>query len=99
MAPSIAYSSTTKESIRHGGQFGNLVGLRPISVTTTTTPNNNKTTKTRTKIINKQTKVVKITEHTWEKLRGFSHHYHEQPITYDEIIEELVDFYNNNKHN
>lgn len=82
--PSIA----TKESTKiYPGQFGNLVGLRPVtSIPTTTTPNKTRTKKTRT---------VRITEHTWEKLRGFSHHYHDQPITYDEIIEELVDFYNN----
>ena len=81
------------ETTRHAGQFGNLVGLRPVSITTTTTTPNNKT---RTRIITKtnKTKVIKITEQTWEKLRDFSHHYHDQPITYDEIIEELVDFYN-----
>ena len=53
-------------------QFGNLVGLR----CKTPTPN----TKT------KKTRVVRITEHTWEKLRDFSCKYHDQPITYDEIF-------------
>lgn len=76
------------EITRHAGQFGNLVGLRPVSITDT------KTNKTTRIINNKTTRVIKITEQTWEKLRGFSHHYHDQPITYDEIIEELVDFYN-----
>ena len=80
MAPSIAPKTT--ETIRHAGQFGNLVGLRPISFTTTPT---NKTKKTR---------VVRITEHTWEKLKDYSHHYHDQPISYDEIFQELLDFYN-----
>ena len=74
---------------RYAGEFGNIVRLTPISVTTDdTTKTNNKT------LLTKKTRVVKITEHTWEKLRDFSSKYHEQPISYDDIFEELVDFYN-----
>jgi hypothetical protein len=65
---------------RYSGQFGNLVGLR----CKTPTPK----TKTRTR-------VIRITEETWKKLRDFSCKYHDQPITHDEIFCELVDFYNN----
>ena len=40
------------------------------------------------------TKIMRITPETFEKLRDFSHKYHDQPISYDEIIEELCSFYN-----
>jgi hypothetical protein len=40
------------------------------------------------------TKIMRITPQTYERLRDFSHKYHSQPISYDEIFQELLNFYN-----
>ena len=65
----------------HG--FGNLTNLKPVITTTTANTNKtNDTTKTTKKI-------MRISLETFEKLKNHSRKYHDQPISYDEIIEEL----------
>jgi hypothetical protein len=78
--------------------LGNLTGLRPINATTTINQSDNdddyveddSTTNNTTYC----TKIMRITPEIFEKLREFSHKYHNQPISYDEIIDELCTFYN-----
>ena len=70
--------------------FGNLVSLRPINFGTNTTTTAINTKKCKPP----KTRVVRITEQTWQKLKVFSRKEHDQPISYDDIFEELVDFYN-----
>jgi hypothetical protein len=82
--------------------FGKLCNLRPINTTTNSidqsdkndnddgwkdddTTNNNNTY---------YTKIMRKTPETFSRLRDFSHKYHPQPISYDEIFHELLDFYN-----
>jgi hypothetical protein len=40
------------------------------------------------------TKIMQISLHSWELLQNHSRKYHDQPISYDEIIKELCSFYN-----
>jgi hypothetical protein len=47
--------------------------------------NNNNTT---------ATKLMQISLHSFELLQNHSRKFHEQPISYDEIIEELCNFWN-----
>ena len=70
--------------------FGNLSGLRPI---TTTNQNDNEWEDDITTIL-VILKIMRITPETFELLRNFSHKYHPQPISYYEIFQELLDFYN-----
>ncbi len=78
-----------------------MTGLRPITTTTTTNqPDNNNNNDNEwaedddaTSNIY-HTKIMRITPKTFERLRDFSHKYHPQPISYDEIFQELLDFYN-----
>jgi hypothetical protein len=67
--------------------FGNLTGLRPLNntSTTTTTEHDNDDNKT---------KIMQISKHSFELLQNHSHKYHDQPISYNECIEELCTFYN-----
>jgi hypothetical protein len=79
--------------------FGNLTGLRPVTNNTTNT-----TAPTTNTIIDQDKdedddlpttyKTMKISYNIYEKLRDHSHKYHDQPISYDEIIDELCTFYN-----
>ena len=39
------------------------------------------------------TKIMRITPDTFDKLRDHSHRFHKQPISFDEIIDELCTFY------
>jgi hypothetical protein len=63
--------------------------VRPI---TTTNQNDNEWEDDITTIL-VILKIMGITE-TFELLRNFSHKYHPQPISYYEIFQELLDFYN-----
>jgi hypothetical protein len=83
--------------------FGNLSGLRPIINNTTTTTTTNQNDNDNNKIVEDDsainnntffTKIMKITPQTYERLKDFSHKYHSQPISYDEIFQELLNFYN-----
>ena len=72
-------------------QFGNLVSLKRISTNNTTidqSDNNDYDDDFLTY------KTMKISYNIYEKLRDHSHKYHDQPISYDEIIDELCTFYN-----
>ncbi len=84
--------------------LGNLTGLKPVTKNTTTKQKDNvsmgsndltdeveddSTTNNTTYC----TKIMRITPDTFEKLRDFSHKWHEQPISFDEIIDELCSFY------
>ena len=76
-----------------------MSSLRPIVTTTTTTINNNNTATTTTKkdkTTSNKTRIMRISEPIYEKLKDHSRKYHDQPISYDEIIEELCIFYNKN---
>jgi hypothetical protein len=80
--------------------LGNLTGLRPINTTTTNQSDNNNDNDDEWKDDNDittnntcYTKIMRITPETFERLRDFSHKYHPQPISYDEIFQELLDFY------
>ena len=77
--------------------LGNLTGLRPVTNTTTTdTIINYKTDEEDNGdiAIRYQYKTMKISYNIYEKLRDHIHKYHDQPISYDEIFQELLDFYN-----
>ncbi len=79
--------------------FGNLTGLRPINATTTTTiaidPDDDEIEDDDiTNNATYCTKIMRITPQIFEKLTDHSHKYHDQPISYDEIIDELCTFYN-----
>jgi hypothetical protein len=73
--------------------LGNLVSLREISTTTniTTTNNNNKKTTTSTRI--PKTKVIRISEDLYQRLREHSQKYYNIE-TYETIIKDLLDCYN-----
>ena len=75
-------------------QFGNLTGLRPITTTTNQSSNNNHEWEDDDDNNTCYTKIMRITSQTFERLRDFSHKYHLQPISYDDIFQELLDFYN-----
>ena len=88
--------------------IGKCTGLNPI-----TTINNNITNTTDQKVDDNNneveddsatnnttycTKIIRVTPETFERLRTYSNRLHPQPISYDEIFLELLDFYyNNNK--
>ena len=86
--------------------LGNLTGLKPIISNPTNTTNTTTTTTTLdlendkefdddiTTIDTYYSKIMRITPQTYERLREYSHKYHNQPISYDEIFQELLDFYN-----
>ena len=85
--------------------LGNLTSLKPIATTTTTTTNNNNNNEIEDDVVEDDsttnnttycTKIIRITPETFELLKFHSHKYHDQPISYDEIIEELCTFYNEN---
>ncbi len=89
------------------GQFGKYTSLKPvitIDPTTTTTTTINQSGNNKEEIIeddsstNKTTdhnKILRITPNTFERLRQYSARNHsKQPISYDEIFNELLDFYN-----
>ncbi|HSF51535.1 MAG TPA: hypothetical protein VLA74_12300 [Nitrososphaeraceae archaeon] len=63
--------------------FGNLTGLRPMA------SNNNNDNNDSSSI-----KIMRISYDIYEKLRDHSRKYHDQPISYDDIFEELCTFYN-----
>ena len=81
--------------------LGNLTGLRSVTNTTAAT--------TDTIIVDYEAdeednddiaihshyyKTMKISYNIYEQLRDHSHKYQHQPISYDEIIDELCTFYN-----
>jgi hypothetical protein len=85
---------------RYHGQFGNLVGLRPIK-STTITPTT--TTITKEHILNynnnkkkKNTKTMKISEQLHQRFLNHSRKYYEVE-TYETIQEDLLDCFD--KHN
>jgi hypothetical protein len=63
--------------------FGNLTTLKVI----TTDNNTNKVPKSR---------VIRISEPVYQLLKDHSKKYHPQPISYDDIFEELCNYYNAN---
>ena len=67
-----------------------------LKIVTTTTNTNNTTTKRKTPPPPPKTKTrtMKISEPVYELLRNHSRKYYDQPISYDEILEELCTFYN-----
>ena len=71
-------------STNHLG-LGKRISLRHIVTTTSTVKKHKKTPKTRT---------MKISEPAYELLRNHSRKYHEQPISYDDIIGELCNYWN-----
>jgi hypothetical protein len=91
------------------GNLTGLRPINPIITTSTnTTENNNRTEQhnnnneiedvveddTITNNTTYCTKIMRITPNTYERLRQYSAHFHPQPISYDEIFQELLDFYN-----
>jgi hypothetical protein len=92
------------------GQFGKYTSLKPvitIDPTTTTKTTINKSGNNKEEIIdiveddsstNKTTdhnKILRITLNTFERLRQYSaRNNSKQPISYDEIFNQLLDFYN-----
>lgn len=83
--------------------LGNLTGLKPINTTPTNT--NTKTIDQQENDVDEfdddtitnntyYSKIMRITPQTFEKIREYSYKYHNQPISYDEIFQELLDFYN-----
>ena len=70
-------------------KFGNLVSLKRISTTALNQFDNNEDDDDFPTY-----KTMKISYNIYEKLRDHSHKYHDQPISYDEIIDELCTFYN-----
>lgn len=79
--------------------FGNLTGLRSINTTTTTTATeqeDNTSTTNNQQYNDTNTKIMKITLHTFERLKEHSRrHYNIE--SYDTIIKDLLDCYD--KHN
>ena len=75
---------------RFGG-IGRLVNLNPINFTIT---NTDTTTNIKRKTPPPKMRTMKISEQVHELLRNHSRKYHNQPISYNEIIEELCKFYN-----
>jgi hypothetical protein len=73
------------DKVRNVG-LGRYVGLRPITTTTITTTEHDDN--------NNKTKIMQISLHSFNLLCNHSHKYHDQPISYDECIEELCTFYN-----
>ena len=73
----------------NNGGFGNLCNLRII---TTDDDDTNKIQ--RKKIPKTKTRIIGISEPIYQLLRNHSHKYHDQPISYDYIFEELCKFYN-----
>lgn len=71
--------------------MGKMSSLKPIITDTTNTTT---TTKRKTPPP-KKTRTMKISEPVYE-LCNHSRKYHDQPISYDEILEELCTFYNKN---
>jgi hypothetical protein len=86
-------------------ELGKLTGLKPINTTITNNKTNTTTTidqqeendkeldDTTTSTNNYYTKIMRITPATHERLREYSYKYHSQPLSYDEILQELLDFY------
>ena len=77
--------------------LGNLVGLRqvvnpPPTITNTTTTKEVK--QNQNKIPKPKTRTIRITEDTWLKLKDYSRANHTIPTSYDDLFQELVDFYN-----
>jgi len=70
-----------------------LNGFRPITNSTTNQKDNKVEDDSATNNTTYCTKIMRITPGTFEKLRDFSHKWHKQPISYDEIIDELCTFY------
>ncbi len=74
--------------------FGNLTGLKPVIKNTIANQNNDEVEDdSATNNTTYYTKIMRISPDTFEKLRDFSHKWHEQPISFDEIIDELCSFY------
>jgi hypothetical protein len=88
--------------------FGNLTGLRPVTNNNTTATTAAIEEDNKKEFIidvveddsttNKTTdhnKILRITPNTFERLRQYSaRNNSKQPISYDEIFNELLDFYN-----
>jgi hypothetical protein len=81
---------------QHAGQFGNLVGLKPVNNIPTT---NIETTTTKTR--NKKpkipkTRIIRISEDLYQRFHSHSKRYYNVEI-YEFILNELLDCYE--KHN
>ena len=61
--------------------FGRYTNLKPIITTTK-------------RKAPKETRIMKISEPVYELLRNHSRKYHDQVMSYDDIIEELCSFWN-----
>jgi hypothetical protein len=68
----------------------NIIKLGKISNLVPSEENNNNTTTAAT------TKLMQISLHSFELLQNHSRKFHDQPISYDEIIEELCKYWNSN---
>jgi hypothetical protein len=68
--------------------FGRLTTLKPINVDNTNSSNNNKKSK-----VQKPTRIIKISNHTYRMLVGHSQRFYDVE-SYDVILENLLRCYN-----
>ena len=76
-------------------QLGKLVNMNPVSstITTNTIPTRKQH---RSPTIKPKTRTIRISEPIYDLLKDHSKKFHSQPISYDEIFEELCTYSNAN---
>ena len=72
--------------------FGNLCNLRPVNNTTTTTTAETEGQDTTNQYTDFNTKIMKITNNTYQRLKDHSRKYYNIE-SYDIIIQNLIDHY------